>query len=139
MSTIKAILNNELIVLNEVPKGAKIKASQVSIHDGVKYFNPDRAQISPDADEEQFKTAAARKKALAVNVFSKLKIRRAMRALGQEQVLDDLLAGNDEFARDWADSDEGIDLADDSVDTAVKAANIDVDTIKLAIAGITNT
>jgi hypothetical protein len=85
------------------------------------------------------KEAAEREAALAKNVFSKLKIRRAMRALGQEQILDDLLAENDEFKKDWNDSDEGIDLSDDSVDAAIKAKKIDVTIIKLAIAGILNT
>jgi hypothetical protein len=45
---IKAVLDNEVIVLNEVPVKSKIKASQISTLDGVKYFNPDKAEITPN-------------------------------------------------------------------------------------------
>ena len=49
MKTIKAILNYDVIVLNEVPLKAKIKASQITTYDGIKYFNPDKAVIAHDS------------------------------------------------------------------------------------------
>lgn len=48
MKTIKGILRGEVITLNEVPPKAKIKTSQITEYDGVKYFNPDGAEITPD-------------------------------------------------------------------------------------------
>lgn len=39
-------------------------------------------------------------------IFTKLQIRRAMRALECEDVLDSILTGNTNFAKDWADAQE---------------------------------
>ncbi len=57
------------------------------------------------------------------NIFTKLQIRRAMRALEMESVLDAILAGNATFAVDWADAQE-IDLADPVFASAITAAGI---------------
>ncbi len=56
-------------------------------------------------------------------VFTKLQIRRAMRALEMESVLDAILAGNATFAADWGDAQE-IDLSDPVVSAAIAAAGI---------------
>ena len=85
---------------------------------------------------EVIPVASAEEIALAKNIFSKLAIRRAMRSLGSEDVLDAILAGNVDFGKDWADSDEGIDLSDPSVIEAIQEAGIDVNIIKLKIAGL---
>ena len=39
-------------------------------------------------------------------IYSKLQIRRAMRALNCEDILDSILTGNTNFAKDWADAQE---------------------------------
>lgn len=66
--------------------------------------------------------------------FTKLQIRRAMRAQGQEAALDALLASNATFAADWADAQE-IDLNDEVTQQALQSVNIDVMAIKKAIYG----
>ena len=57
------------------------------------------------------------------NIFTKLQIRRAMRALEMEPVLDAILSGNATFAADWGDAQE-IDLSDPVVSAAIAAAGI---------------
>lgn len=57
------------------------------------------------------------------SIFTKLQIRRAMRALEMEPVLDAILAGNATFAADWADAQE-IDLTDPVFASAIAAAGI---------------
>jgi hypothetical protein len=52
MHTIKAILNNDLTVLNEISAGAEIDPSQITEHDEIKYFNPSGAVITPDAGKK---------------------------------------------------------------------------------------
>ena len=69
-------------------------------------------------------------------VFTKLKIRRAMRALGIEAKLDALLAASATFAADWADAQE-IDLADPVLVEALTAGSItaeEIEAIKAVIA-----
>lgn len=56
-------------------------------------------------------------------VFTKLKIRRAMRALGLEGQLNAILASDATFAADWADAQE-IDLADPVLVEALTAGSI---------------
>ena len=70
------------------------------------------------SDEElaQYTTAAVP----AQTIFTKLQIRRAMRALEMEPVLDAILESNATFAADWADAQE-IDLADPVFASAVAA------------------
>ena len=71
-------------------------------------------------------------------VYSKLKIRRALRTLGKEEILDKALRNrNSVFAKDWADSNE-IDLDDDIFKAALKQFQITEETLtqvleKLAI------
>ncbi|UDQ96808.1 hypothetical protein AAEX28_07055 [Lentisphaerota bacterium WC36G] len=55
-------------------------------------------------------------------VFTKLEIRRAFRTLNKESVLDELLASNTEFAKDWADANE-IDLNDPITAQALEIIN----------------
>ena len=65
-------------------------------------------------------------------VYSKLAIRRAMRALGTEAQLDALLDASPMFRADWTDATE-IDLADPVLAQALAGAEIDVDAVKGAI------
>lgn len=70
-------------------------------------------------------------------VFSKLQIRRAMRALGIEAKLDALLAASHTFAADWADAQD-IDLADLVLVEALAAGSItaeEIEEIKREIGG----
>ena len=61
-------------------------------------------------------------------VFTKLKIRRAMRELNIEAKLDALLAASATFAADWADAQE-IDLADPVLVEALTAGSITAEEI----------
>lgn len=61
-------------------------------------------------------------------VFTKLKIRRAMRSLGIEAKLDALLSASATFAADWADAQE-IDLADPVLVEALTAGSITAEEI----------
>ena len=70
-------------------------------------------------------------------VFTKLKIRRAMRSLGIEEKLDNLLAASDKFQKDWNDAQD-IDLADSELVNALKQGTItteDIENIRAAILG----
>ena len=61
-------------------------------------------------------------------VFSKLAIRRAMRALGIETKLDAILAGSATFRADWTDAQE-IDLADPVLAEALAAGGLTAEEI----------
>lgn len=66
------------------------------------------------------------------SMFSKLQIRRAMRELGIENVLDQILENNEQFKKDWNDAQE-IDLQDDMIQSAIQSGLISqsmVDQIK---------
>ena len=56
-------------------------------------------------------------------VFAKLEIRRAMRSLGIEEKLDDLLSQNETFRKDWQDARE-IDLNDEITKKALESGGI---------------
>ena len=56
-------------------------------------------------------------------VFSKLAIRRAMRALGIEAKLDALLAASEDFKKDWNDAQD-INLSDPVLLRAIAAGSI---------------
>ncbi len=75
-----------------------------------------------DMTEEEIAQYAA--SAISVQaIFTKLQIRRAMRALEMEPILDAILASNVTFAADWADAQE-IDLSDPVFASAIAAAGI---------------
>lgn len=61
---------------------------------------------------------------------TKLQIRRAMRALGVENVLNSILASNDQFKNDWTDAQE-IDLNDPMVQQIVTLGIISQETFDL--------
>lgn len=70
-------------------------------------------------------------------VFSKLAVRRAMRALGIEAKLDAVLAGSETFRADWTDARE-IDLADPVLAEALNAGAVtaeELEEIKRIAAG----
>jgi len=72
--------------------------------------------------------------ALSKTVFTKLQIRRAMRSLGNEAILDGLLT-NEAFKKDWSDAIE-IDLSDPMTAAALASVQVDINAVKLQIAGI---
>ena len=96
--------------------------------DGVPFRNPllidGRAVFNPTADQlraagyVETETPARR----TVTVFTKLQIRRALRALGQEAVLDSALA-DEAFRKDWNDAQD-IDLEDEVFKRALAAQGI---------------
>lgn len=62
--------------------------------------------------------------------FSKLSIRRALRKMGKQDILDKmLLKRNTQFAKDWIDSTE-INLDDDIFKNALKALDINEDLLQ---------
>lgn len=71
----------------------------------------------------------------AIKVFSKLQIRRALRKLGAEAKLDDILTGNVEFGKDWADAQE-INLEDEAVVSALMGSDFDESFINTVIDNI---
>ena len=73
------------------------------------------------AEEEIAQYAAA--SAPVQTVFTKLQIRRAMRALGIESTLDTILASDSTVAADWSDAQE-IDLNDSVFRNAITAAGL---------------
>lgn len=96
--------------------------------DGVPFRNPlligGAAVFNPTAEQLMaagyIRTDAPVRK--AKSVFTKLQIRRALRALGQEAVLDTALA-NEAFRKDWNDAQD-IDLEDDVFRQALAAQGI---------------
>lgn len=65
-------------------------------------------------------------------IFTKLQIRRAMRQLGIERLLDNILENNPQFKKEWDDCIE-VDLNDQMIKDAIKAGLItqnDIDQIK---------
>jgi len=85
--------------------------------DGTQVFNPTAEQLR-NAGYEQIVPAPR----AGSSVFTKLQIRRALRALGQEAVLDTALA-NEAFRKDWNDAQD-IDLEDDVFKQALAAQGI---------------
>lgn len=67
--------------------------------------------------------------------FTKLQIRRALRKLGAEAKLDDILTGNVEFGKDWADAQE-INLEDEAVISALMGSDFDESFINTVIDNI---
>lgn len=61
--------------------------------------------------------------------FSKLQIRRAMRKLGMEDLLDQIIYSNYDFQKDWNDA-QTIDLNDSMIQSAIENGLISQDTIK---------
>lgn len=95
---------------------------------GYSEFTPEQLNSAIAAENEM--------RALNAHVFSKLQIRRAMRALGAEPMLDALIAGNQYFAADWHDAQD-IDLNDETTASAIAAGGISDEqlrAIKLKIA-----
>lgn len=68
---------------------------------------------------------------LAKHTFTKLQIRRTLRALGKENILDYLLQ-NESFKKDWLDAIE-IDLDDELTKQALTQSGIDINEVKLAM------
>lgn len=76
-------------------------------------------------DEEIAAYEAEHPLAVVQSRFLKLDIRRAMRELGIENLLDNVLTLDDRFAKDWADAPNNeIDLNDPMVSEALAADGI---------------
>lgn len=75
-------------------------------------------------DEEIAAYEAEHPVSVAQSKFKKLDIRRAMRELGIENLLDGTLAIEAKYAKDWADATEEIDLNDPMVVEALAADGI---------------
>ncbi len=109
--------------------------------DGVTHFNPTPEatavqQAAAQAVIDGWDAAAdARATALAATKFTKLQIRRAMRELSIESTLDALLNSDATFRADWLDAQE-IDLADPLTVQALSSVSVDIDAVKLQIAGV---
>ena len=86
--------------------------------DGQAVFNPTAEQLAAAGYTKV--DAAVRK---SKSVFTKLQIRRALRALNQEFVLDSALAANEQARKDWNDAQE-IDLEDTVFKQALAAQGI---------------
>ena len=85
--------------------------------DGAAVFNPTAEQLAAAGYVRADATVRKVK-----SVFTKLQIRRALRALNQESVLDSALA-NEAFRKDWNDAQE-IDLEDTVFKQALAAQGI---------------
>ena len=71
-------------------------------------------------------------------IYSKLKIRRALRSLGKQEILDKALRNrNSVFTKDWADSNE-IDLDDDIFKRALKQFEITEETLNQVLQKLDN-
>ena len=79
-------------------------------------------QMTPDELKEQ--------EYLNKSVFTKLAIRRAMRDLGMEETLDELLASNDTFSKEWADSQD-FNLSEPIAQQALQELNLTEEQFKL--------
>lgn len=85
--------------------------------DGTQIFNPTAEQLRNAGYEQVVRTPPK-----GSTVFTKLQIRRALRALGQEAVLDTALA-NEAFRKDWNDAQD-INLEDNVFRQALAAQGI---------------
>ena len=91
-------------------------------------WDDDKQQIVPDLERAQAELDA-------MIHLPKLDIRRALRAMGEEDKLNALLNASPIFKADWTDAQE-IDMSDPMVSQALANADIDVDAVKRQILGI---
>lgn len=68
------------------------------------------------------------------HTFTKLQIRRTLRLMGKENILDYLLQ-NEVFRKDWSDAIE-IDLEDAMTKEALEQSGININEVKLAVIDI---
>lgn len=105
------------------------------VKDGVPFKNPLRVngrQIWNPSDEELIDAGYTQEEPAPPppqTVFTKLKIRRAMRQLGIEDKLNTLLAASETFAADWADAQD-IDLGDPVLLQALQMGDISAEEIE---------
>ena len=85
--------------------------------DGTQVFNPTAEQLRNAGYEQVAPTPRT-----GSAVFTKLQIRRALRALNQESLLDSALE-NEAFRKDWNDAQE-IDLEDEVFKQALAAQGV---------------
>ena len=113
-------MNSEIGIGTRIPKenfdalfyaecAAWCAANQATIRDKGAYYEVVEAPPPPPSEISR--------------VFSKLKVRRAMRSLGIESRLDAILGSSPTFAADWLDAQE-IDLDDPVLREALAAGNI---------------
>ena len=108
---------------------------------GVAHFNPTPEatavqQAAAQAVIDGWDAAAdARAGALAATKFTPLQVLRAMRDLGLESALDTLLASNSSIKKEWEVTQE-VDLNDATTVQALTLLSVDIDAVKLQIAGV---
>ena len=98
--------------------------------DGTQVFNPTADQLR-SAGYEQVSPAPRG----GSTVFTKLQIRRALRALEKESILDTALAANEQARKDWNDAQE-IDLNDAVFKAALAEQGIEEKTLRKIISQI---
>lgn len=119
-TVLSALKPNSAYELNTMPEQGKIiTRSHREIIDG---------EVSVVIDEQLTPEEIERAETLKRTSIPKLWIRRAMRALGNEEELDALLLANPYFAKDWADA-VNINLNDAITASAIIAGGITQDQI----------
>jgi len=136
---VKAILNDELVSLNSLSKDQcdVIPEAERTLHKKVWYYNPNGAVITPDADEEAYEALKIEKQALARTSFDKGEVVDALIELNQWATLKALMLDPaNELMKDRWDTHGIIKLDDADVIGAIGAIGLDIDTVKLKIAGL---
>ena len=95
--------------------------------DGAQVFNPTAEQLRKAGYELVVPTPRT-----GSTVFTKLQIRRALRTLGQEAILDTALAASEQARKDWNDAQE-IDLNDAVFKAALAEQGIEERTLRQII------
>lgn len=100
-------------------KGEKAPASIIVIRDGKRVWRCNPAADAEWREENGYIYDTPPPK----TIYTKLQIRRAMRALGWEDTLDTLIESSHDFKRDWNDA-QVIDLADPVMVQALAAGGV---------------
>ena len=99
------------VTFPKISEEKRIELNHIKVeYDGAVELADDGVNLIPATQKER-------------TVFAKLEIRRAMRSLGIEEKLDDLLSQNETFRKDWQDARE-IDLNDEITKKALESGGI---------------
>ena len=99
------------VTFPKISEAKRLELNHIKVeYDGAVELADDGVNLIPATQKER-------------TVFAKLEIRRAMRSLGIEQKLDDLLSQNETFRKDWQDARE-IDLNDEITKKALESGGI---------------
>ena len=105
------------IVNNQIVTPPHNDGNKINVHLDAEWLAANGYTDMIDAELAQYATVSAQ------SVFTKLQIRRAMRALGMESTLDTILSSDATVKADWTDAQE-IDLNDTVLRSAINAAGI---------------